>query len=413
MKKNLKITCPACRTAFSPSDSIWAELKSSIENELNEEIICQQKELEKKKSEYQRLQFSLSKERADLDKLVKEKVASGLLLEEKNLRRKIEEEIGKKKEAELDLLNKQLISKTNEISGLNKLKRKMAIESEEKEAKIIMKYDSMLEEKLKEAKLSVQAESTEKHKLEIMQKEKLISDLKTQLDITKNKIEQNSSQLIGEVQELRLEAILEETHGSTDKIIPIPKGINGADCYQEIKSDSGALLGKILYESKFTKTFSRGWLQKMHEDNKSIGAEVLVLVTKTMPKELEGQRFGIVDGIFITKLSFVKPLSILLKYSILKVSQVQMKYKGHDSKQKVLFDYITSQEFENLSKSVLTQLENLKISMDQEKQRLVKIHSEREQMIQKAIISMTEFFGNINGICTSNSDNLIALPKAV
>lgn len=411
--KNLKnITCPNCLSSFEIKSAMWNDIKSSIESELNQEVINQRNELQKKKDEFTKLTFKLSKEKADFDKLVEKQVAISLLSEGQSLRKKIEEEINQKKEKELDELQSMLVSKTKEISDLNKLKRKLAIEAEEKEAKIIMKYDSMLEEKLKEAKLSVQNESTEKHKLEMMQKEKLISDLKAQLDITQRKIEQNSSQLIGEVQELRLEALLSEIHGDTDDITPIPKGSNGCDCYQEVKSDSGVLLGKILYESKFTQSFSKGWLKKMHEDNRSINAEILVLVTKTMPKTLEGQSFGIIDGIFITRLSFVKPLSILLKYSILKVSQVQMQYKGHESKQKVLFDYITSQEFENMSKSVLKQLESLKYSMDAEKKKLVKIYQEREQMIERAIMSMTEYFGSINSIITRDDSHLKALPKA-
>lgn len=412
--KNLKnITCPNCSHSFELTTAIWNDIKNSIEQELNQEVLNQKKELQKKKDEYTKLSFRLSKEKADFDKLVETQVSKNLITESKSLRKKIEDEISSKKEKELDELQSKLVSKTKEISGLNKLKRKMAIDAEEKEAKIIMKYDAMLEDKLKEAKLAVQTQSTEKHKLEIMQKEKLISDLKTQLDITQRKIEQNSSQLIGEVQELRLEALLEEIHGDTDSIVPIPKGVNGADCIQEVKTDAGKLMGKILYESKFTKSFSKNkWLPKMHEDNKSVGAEILVLVTKTMPKELEGQNFGIIDGIFITKLSFVKPLSILLKYSILKVSHIQMKYKNHEDKRNILFDYITSNEFENMSKSVLSQLENLKISMDTEKQKLVKIYAEREQMIQKVIMSMTEYFGSINDICTSSTEHLKALPKA-
>ncbi|KJS05478.1 MAG: hypothetical protein VR77_08520 [Flavobacteriales bacterium BRH_c54] len=411
--KNLKnITCPNCHSSFEIKSAIWNDIKSSIELELNQEILNQKSELQKKKDEYQKLSFRLSKEKADFHNLVEQQVAKDILVKTDSLRKKIEEEISSKKEKELDELQSKLISKTQEISGLNKLKRKMALENEEKEAKIIIKYDSMLEEKLKEAKLAVQNESSEKHKLEIMQKEKLISDLKTQLDITQRKIEQNSSQLIGEVQEIRLESLLYEIHGDTDNIVPIPKGVNGADCYQEVKTDSGVILGKILYESKFTKSFSKGWLDKLHEDNKSINSQILVLVTKTMPKELENESFGIIDGIFITRLNFIKPLSILLKYSILKVSQVQLKYKGHENKQKVLFDYITSQEFENMSKSVLKQLESLKISMDVEKKKLVKIYAEREKMIENAIMSMTQYFGNINGIVSSDAQVLKALPKA-
>ena len=412
--KNLKnITCPNCAHSFEIKSAIWNDIKNSIELELNQEVINQRNELQKKKDEYTKLSFRLSKEKAEFDKLVEEQVAKNLLTEGKSLRKKIEEEINSKKEKELDELQVKLVEKTKEISGLNKLKRKMAIQAEEMEAKVIMKYDMLLEEKLKEAKLSVQTQSAEKHKLEMMQKEKLISDLKTQLDITKSKIEQNSSQLIGEVQELRLEALLEDTFGDLgDRVVPIGKGISGADCYLEVTAGQN-ILGRILFESKATRSFSNKWLSKLHEDNKnSVNAQVCILITQTMPKGFEQERYTIIDNIFICRMDFVKTMTTLVRYFLYKSAQVQMKYKGKSDKEHILFSYITSSEFENFSKSVLTQLENLKVSMDQEKQRLVKIHSEREQLIQNAIMSMTEYFGSINGICTSSADTLKALPKA-
>lgn len=402
MKKNLKITCPACRTAFSPSDSIWAELKSSIEHELNEEIINQQKELEKKKGEYQRLQFKLSKERADLDKLIKEKVASSLLMEEKNLRRKIQEEINLKKEAELDLLNKQLVSKTKEISGLNKLKRKMAIEAEEKEAATIIKYDKMLEEKLKEAKLSVQSKFEETHKLEVLQKEQVINNLKEQLDLAKKKVDSYSSsgQLVGESSELFLENQIRENFSQDCIVKEVPKGIRGCDTIIEIMIGSSCI-GKIAIEVKTVQSFSKSWIDKLKSDAGLIGgAECLLLITKTMPKEAEGKNFIIIDNVFICNMSSAIQTIAVLKYFILKINQVTLTHKDKETKQSLLFEFMTSVEFASIYEQVLTQFDSLRASHDLEKKRMLKLWSEREKMLTIALNSTIELYGKLRGITT-------------
>ncbi|MBL1232136.1 MAG: DUF2130 domain-containing protein [Flavobacteriales bacterium] len=382
---NLKITCPACRENFSPSDSIWAELKSSIEHELNEEIINQQKELEKKKGEYQRLQFKLSKERADLDKLIKEKVASGLLIEEKNLRRKIQEEINLKKEAELDLLNKQLVSKTKEISGLNKLKRKMAIEAEEKEAK-----------------LSVQTKFEETHKLEVLQKEQVINNLKEQLDLAKKKVDSYSSsgQLVGESSELFLENQIRENFSQDCIVKEVPKGIRGCDTIIEIMIGSSCI-GKIAIEVKTVQSFSKSWIDKLKSDAGLIGgAQCLLLISKTMPKAAEGKNFIIIDNVFICNMSSAIQTIAILKYFILKINQVTMTHKDRETKQSMLFEFMTSVEFASIYEQVLTQFDSLRASHDLEKKRMLKLWSEREKMLTIALNSTIELYGKLRGITT-------------
>ena len=54
----------------------------------------------------------------------------------------------------------------------------------------------------------------------------------------KRKAEQGSMQLQGEVQELLLENILQNTF-PFDKIIPVGKGVRGADCIQTICNPFG------------------------------------------------------------------------------------------------------------------------------------------------------------------------------
>jgi len=86
--------------------------------------------------------------------------------------------------------------------------------------------------------------------LTIKGKEKLISDLKDQLTKVREKLENNSQQLIGEIQEQALELILATTF-PTDHVQPVAKGVRGADCTLYVRSyvrNSAIEIGSILFE---------------------------------------------------------------------------------------------------------------------------------------------------------------------
>ena len=60
----------------------------------------------------------------------------------------------------------------------------------------------------------------------------------------KRKLEQGSQQLQGEAFELSLEALLKSAF-PLDEIVPVPKGVNGADLIQRVRSPSGLVCGTI------------------------------------------------------------------------------------------------------------------------------------------------------------------------
>jgi len=84
------------------------------------------------------------------------------------------------------------------------------------------------------------------------EKDKVIEDLKKEIENVKRKAEQGSIQLQGEIQELEIESILQENFPK-DEIKPVEKGKSGADVLQIVKENDEEI-GKIYYESKRTKT---------------------------------------------------------------------------------------------------------------------------------------------------------------
>src|SRR5690606_36470064 len=108
------------------------------------------------------------------------------------------------------------------------------------------------------------------------------------------KAQQGSMQLQGEVQELALEALLRQAF-PFDKISEVGKGIRGADCILTVRNAFGQECGCIIFESKRTQNFAAEWIDKLKNDMVSCSAEIAVIVTQAMPKDME--RFGEKQGV--------------------------------------------------------------------------------------------------------------------
>jgi hypothetical protein len=114
-----------------------------------------------------------------------------------------------------------------------------------------------------------------------------------QIEILKLKAEQGSQQTQGEVQELELEKELAALF-PFDTIQPVPKGMRGADVIQDVIDNRGNRCGSIIWESKRTQSWSDGWIAKLKEDQRAARADVAILVTQALPKDI--RTFGDIDS---------------------------------------------------------------------------------------------------------------------
>jgi hypothetical protein len=138
---------------------------------------------------------------------------------------------------------------------------------------------------------------TEKRNLEDAEKDKRLSDAMKANDELRRKLQQGSQQLQGEVLELALEDLISQTF-PWDLVQPVPKGINGADIIQRVQNPNGDLAGSIIWESKRTKAWSDGWIQKIKDDQRQAKADIAILVSEALPKDCS--HFKQVSGIWVT-----------------------------------------------------------------------------------------------------------------
>jgi len=156
------------------------------------------------------------------------------------------------------------------------------------------------------------------------------------------KAEQKSIQLQGEVQELAIEEWL-RAQFPLDSVDEVRKGQPGPDCVQTVNTFSRQNCGKICYESKRTRNFSYEWIAKLKVDTLRVNANVGVLVTQVMPKELS--RLGMIEGIWVCTFEEFKGLCSVLREGIIQVDNAISTQEIKGDKMVILYGYLTGNEF--------------------------------------------------------------------
>src|SRR5438445_722938 len=125
--------------------------------------------------------------------------------------------------------------------------------------------------------------------------------------------------------ELSLEALLRNAF-PLDEIVPVPKGMNGADLLQHVHSPSGHCCGTIIWEAKQTKAWQPAWLRKLKDDQQAIGAELAVIVTAAMPRDgsgRSGEPFMREADVWIVRFDAARPLAEALRAMLLELHKAR------------------------------------------------------------------------------------------
>lgn len=416
-KRKVQASCTSCGSIIELElDALLiSNFEQSIKSDLASEMKRREEQIVTQKEEVLLLSQKLEAEKSQLNELVKQRVNSQLTTRQDELKKSIREELEQEKELQISELHDELQKKSKQLIEFNQTKSKMERlqrEFEEKEAEIHLKMEAKLSEQLKSMKSSIKDEVEMSNALILKQKDLLIDGLKKSLDIAKQKVSQGSMQIQGESQELLLEEILRAACPN-DLISEVAKGARGADAVQEVRTSSGKIAGKILYESKSTKQWSDSWVSKLRKDNLEAKADILVIVTTTMPSEAKNQKFFLMDNVFITKLEFVHDLSLLLRYGILKAYGITLTMENASDKKSVLYSYLTSEDFKNTFENILTSFKNLQDSHHDEQRKMQLLWKKREAFLSEALRSSIDFYGNIKGITNNVPEiQLLQFPKA-
>jgi hypothetical protein len=293
MSVESKIECPNCATEIDLSEAMYAKLETD------------------------RLQIA-----ADAEKSAATKVETRL----KELESQNEEQATKLKEAgekELSLLKE----KSDLEDSQQNFDLAVAREADGQRQKIV---SDTLEQ------------SAEAERLKDLETEQIIGGMKKQINELKQSAEQGSMQLQGETLEVQLEEELRAAF-CHDEITEIKKGQLGADALQVVRTNQGVECGKILWEAKRAKNWSKPWVEKLKKDQRDAGAELAVLVTTSPPEGLRG--FDQYEGIWVCEPLFAVATSKVLRQWLIETAMQRAQVSGRKGKMALLYDYLCSADF--------------------------------------------------------------------
>lgn len=391
MKAKNAIKCPKCGTNINVSEVLYHQLQDQIK-----------KDFAQKEKDFEIEKANFKKEKENFDEQVKKEVQNKLKIEKANLEKIILKQIENEKSDEIKLLQEELKQKSDQVKELNKTKaeiERLKREKDELKDQMELEKEKAISEKILEIKAQARKEAYKENYLKIKELEKQLEDQKKLAEEMKRKAEQRSGQLQGKVQELEIKRMLTELY-PFDEIEEIKKGQRGADILQKVRTNQGIECGKIYYESKRTKNFDNGWLKKLRDDNLTVKADVLVIVTETMPENTD--KFFLKDGVWICSFNEVKGLSLVLRYGILQVHNVAVTHQGKDSKMEMLYNYLTSQEFRGQFEAIIEGFNALRENYHDEQLKMQKIWKEREKQLEKILINAVNFYGSLKGIAGSS-----------
>lgn len=389
------ITCPHCGEPV--------EIDKALEGQIEAQVIA---------SEHKKHLVELAKVRQDADErtarqlegekeLLRQKAADELALE----KRKIELSLTssqKKIEAEQEALIATLKNDSENAKVDNKKLRDdlgklmdQLRESNKAKDNAELEAKKTIAEEVGKIREEAEKSADEKQRLRLAEKDSQLNNAKKQLEEMQRKLNQGSQQSQGEILELDLELALAQ-HFREDDIVPVAKGVNGADITHIVKSQSGIECGVILWEIKRTKNWVADWTGKLKTDLRNAKANIPVIISEVVPKDMEGD-MGQVDGVWVVKPKLAIILATLLRKSLLDVGRQKALAANQGDKASALYSFATSHEFAQQIESMVETYQDMRMQVTKERVVFEKQWAQREKQADKLLMGTANVIGSIQG----------------
>jgi len=400
---NETIKCPKCGELISIDKVLAHQIEEKIKKEYEATQKIKNEELARKSDELKKQAAEIAANKKELDSIVMEKVASQLATEKLVLFKEARAAAEKEQSEKTALLEEQLKSKDEKLAQATKNEvelRKKQIKLEEEKRAFELEKMRQLEEEKKAIVEDANRRAAEEQKYVIAQLNKKLTDAINAKDELARKLEQGSQQTQGEVLELELEEML-KAEFPQDEILPVPKGVTGADIIQKVIDRSGRVCGQIIWESKKTKAWSEGWIQKLKDDQRAIKADLAVIASVALPENVNG--FAFRNGVWICDVKMAIALAMALRTNLETLTRERAMSVGKNEKMEVLYKYLTGVEFKQRVEAIVEAFSSMDEGLKKERMAYEKIWAEREKQIRKVINNTVGMYGDLSG--------LVALPQ--
>ena len=336
--------------------------------------------------------------RTEIEASVKEDYDRRLNDEVERARKQATKDADKRSAQELAALKEELDTQTKDLErarqaelALRRRERELQRHQQDLELTIARKVDDERNRVVKETEVRL----AEQQRLKDAEKERQLGDLRRQIEDLKRKADQGSQQLQGEAGEDELESILRATF-PCDDIAPVPQGIRGADLHQIVVDARASRCGAILWECKNAKNWSDSWIAKLKDDQRTLRADVAILVTASLPKGCT--HFSIIEGIVVTNFACAAPVASLVRAQLLQLTQTRSAVVSKDQKLELLYRYLSGIEFRQRVEAIVEAFERMRDDLDQERRAAERQWAKRVKQIESVTFNIAGMYGDLQGL---------------
>jgi hypothetical protein len=376
---------------------------------LNLQLAEQQKAIEAakfKEADLRDQQRVLGERSRSLDDEVEKKLNDAKAVITTNARAKAAEEQAEiVRVLQAEIQEKQETINNARVAELELLRRQRELEDRQKT--LDLEVERKLVAARRQAEEAIRRQVAEEADLKQKESDKKIEDLTRQINDLKRLAEQGSQETQGEVLEERLEHELMATFRS-DEIAPVPKGVRGADVVQRVV-DRGRLCGTIIWETKNTKNWSEAWLTKLREDRTASKADVAILVTTALPRDMTG--FGIRDNVWIAGPAWAVAVGAAVRTQLIQVAAIRRATAVKSEAVEVLFEYVTGPEFRDRVQTIVESFGAMQTELEQEKTATYKRWAKREKELLLLKQNTATMFGHLQGLIGPPMQTIPALEE--
>ncbi|CAI3945845.1 Uncharacterized conserved protein [Commensalibacter communis] len=399
------ISCPHCHTDILLTESLAAPLVMATKQEYEHKTSEFMKKISEREQVLRSRENELQQTKQNIAKEIEEKVACSLENEKAKL---IEEARLKLQKQNADELNRRA-SEIKELENLLKTNNEKLQEAQQSQAEFLKKQRE-LEDQKRELELTVEKrvqqnvqaihekarkEIEDNFQLKFSEKEQQIASMQRKIEELKQKAEQGSQQLQGEVQELLLEQAL-QSQFYMDQIAPVPKGEFGGDVLQHVLNPHGVDCGLMIWEAKRTKHWNNEWLMKLKDDQRAAKADIAIIISHALPQNVE--TFECIEGVWVIHPKVILPVATLLRESLIQIHFARQSAKGQETKAGMIYDYLTGTRFRQRVEAIVEAFTSMQEDLNKEKKVITKQWAKREEQINRVMQSTIGMYGDLQGI---------------
>ncbi len=410
------IECPHCHKEIKLTESLAAPLVEATRLEFERKLTEKDSEVARRETQLRAEEQSVATARQQIDAQIEEGIRrerQTIAVEEASKARRLvsDELAGKARElTELEAVVKakdaKLLLAQNAQAELIRKQREL----DDQKRELDLTVETRVQESLGAVRLKAKHDAEEELKLKISEREETIAGMQRQIEVLKQKAEQGSQQLQGEVQEMELESLL-VARFPTDLVEPVPKGEFGGDILHKVLSPSGQQCGTLLWESKRTKNWSDSWLSKLRNDQRAARADLAILVSRALPKEVLG--FDFIDGVWVVEPCCAVPVAISLRQSLIEIASVRQTNLGQSTKMGMVYEYLTGPRFRAHVESIVEKFTEMEADLARERKTMTRLWAKREEQIRGVIDSTAGMYGDLQGIAGKSLNEIEGLVMAM